>query len=135
LAKLNLPKEQIPRLSLIPLGTANELCRVTGWRIDVDEGAFNEKEYLYNVLTGDDIQVDKWNVYIRRGGEVVQSIAMMCFASVGQDAEIAFQFQRQRETDPQSTNSVFKVRAHLLSNSHPYEALSFRTNIGTCIMV
>jgi len=107
LAKVNPPTDQVPALALIPLGTANELSRVSGW--NAFRTRFNVSKYVQSVIRGPIVPIDNWKVEIApREGES-KSFSMICFMSIGIDAKVAAKFHKTREAaSPFWTGSVIR---------------------------
>jgi hypothetical protein len=110
LSQLELSSKDFPKIGLLPLGTANELCRVTGWRIPIDPGNFDFQSIIRTIFTSEVFLLDKWIVSVTHPVDPskCKSLRMLCFASIGQDAEITHHFQEQRDRDPNSTGTVIK---------------------------
>jgi diacylglycerol kinase family enzyme len=110
LSQLHLSPQEFPQIGLLPLGTANELCRVTGWRIPIDPDNFDFQSILRTIFTSESFLVDKWLVSVTNPSDHSKNklLRMLCFASIGQDAKITHHFQEQRDRDPKSTGTVIK---------------------------
>lgn len=108
LAKLNIDDDKLPKLGLIPLGTANELARVTGWKFNPKK--FVLKDYVHQLIHGNDLLVDQWNVEYMSSDTVVpfERMKMICFASIGIDAKVVHQFQNVRDNHSNRANTVLK---------------------------
>jgi diacylglycerol kinase family enzyme len=112
ISALELPDNLFPKLAVIPLGTANELARVTGWRIRTRPRRTDFKKFMNSLFTGNWFFLDQWNYsfFSSESDEnpKQQNIKMICFASIGFDAKVAHKFHIVREKKPHLADSVFK---------------------------
>lgn len=108
---LGLPEEKLPSIAILPLGTANELARVTGWKIPVGRRRFDLKRFIHQIVTGKCILVDLWDVVSLEGDEEQRKDSMVCFASFGVDAKVALKFDEFRNKHPKKANSVIKNKS------------------------
>jgi diacylglycerol kinase (ATP) len=114
ISSLHLPDESYPRLGLIPLGTANELARVTGWRLNTRPRRIDFKKFLNDLFTGNNFSIDQWNYSFtpsqenKDSEEMHSKMKMICFASLGFDAKVAYKFHLKREENPKHTDSALK---------------------------
>ncbi|XP_040079014.1 eye-specific diacylglycerol kinase isoform X4 [Ixodes scapularis] len=106
-----------PPVAVLPLGTGNDLARSLGWG-----GGYTDEpisKILQNVLEGDIVQLDRWDLIVHRnpevdisqceeGKEVVPLNVVNNYFSIGVDAHIALEFHEAREAHPERFNSRLK---------------------------
>ncbi|CAN7995042.1 unnamed protein product, partial [Ixodes hexagonus] len=107
-----------PPVAVLPLGTGNDLARSLGWG-----GGYTDEpisKILQNVLEGDIVQLDRWDLVVHRnpevdisqceeGKEVVPLNVVNNYFSIGVDAHIALEFHEARaEAHPERFNSRLK---------------------------
>jgi hypothetical protein len=90
-----------PLFCPLPLGTGNELARVTGW------GRKPTVDKLLEAVAACEktVELDDWAVTSACGGQETQS-SLMCFWSCGYDARIALRFHERRERDRTTKRTV-----------------------------
>lgn len=97
-----------PPLSIIPLGTGNDLSNMLGWghsfelvnlpSVNSRISKICEKEYITK-------NVDVWKVIVNGETEKKKENTMLNYFSIGIDAEIAQEFAQKREKSPQLFSS------------------------------
>ncbi|KAF4369741.1 hypothetical protein CsatB_023286 [Cannabis sativa] len=106
--------ESPPPVSILPLGTGNDLSRVLHWgggfsMIDAHGGL---SMLLHDICNAAVTMLDRWKVNIREestDGEPnkVQSKFMMNYLGIGCDAKVAYEFHMTREINPEKFCSQF----------------------------
>jgi len=101
----------IPPMSVLPLGTGNDLARVLGWG-----GGYTPSSSISDILKvimeqAKPTVLDRWQVKITPTDESAkskepESFVLNNYFSIGLDAQIALQFHNMREQNP----SLFKSR-------------------------
>lgn len=89
-------------LAILPIGTGNELSRVTGWGQHAGY-KYLSSEFFSDILTAKRNQLDRWDVTLSSGKEeesITRNITMSCFLSIGFDAKIAHHFHLRRAKSP-----------------------------------
>lgn len=109
-----------PPLSVLPLGTGNDLARALGWG-----GSYTDEpvsKILLNIKDGEVIQLDRWNLRVERNNNISpteqnalkedegakQDLPLNVvnnYFSIGVDAHIALSFHEAREAHPERFNS------------------------------
>lgn len=105
-----------PPISVLPLGTGNDLARSLGWG-----GSYTDEpvsKILCNIQEGEVVQLDRWNLRVQRNDRVptIESESKGAKAdlplnvvnnyfSIGVDAHIALSFHEAREAHPERFNS------------------------------
>ncbi|XP_022240157.1 eye-specific diacylglycerol kinase-like isoform X2 [Limulus polyphemus] len=106
-----------PPVSVLPLGTGNDLARALGWG-----GGYTDEpvsKILSNVQAGDIVQLDRWDLHIKKNPDVDLSTCeegkenlplnvINNYFSLGVDAHIALEFHEAREAHPEKFNSRLK---------------------------
>lgn len=97
-----------PPLSVIPLGTGNDMSNMLGWGSSFD--SFNLiffQSRIKNIIEKDHItkNLDVWKVTIYEGKESKTEKTMLNYFSIGVDANIAKNFSDMREKMPQLFSS------------------------------
>ncbi|XDV37584.1 hypothetical protein PO909_007162 [Leuciscus waleckii] len=105
-----------PAISIIPLGTGNDLARVLRW------GAGYSGEDPFNILVSVDeaelVKIDRWTILLdaqdmaedgKENGflEPPKIVQMNNYFGLGIDAELSLDFHHAREEDPDKFNSRF----------------------------
>jgi len=104
--------ETPPAVSVLPLGTGNDLSRSLGW------GGGYIDEPISKILNGlqnaEEVKLDRWQLKVRRnetypstekGQDDLPLNVVNNYFSLGVDAQIALQFHEAREANPQKFNS------------------------------
>lgn len=105
--------ESPPPVSILPLGTGNDLARVLHWG-----GGFSKVEgsglsnSLHEVNHAAVTMVDHWKVDIKedstnRDSDRMRSKFMMNYLGIGCDAKVAYEFHVNREENPEKYYSQF----------------------------
>ncbi|CAG2106022.1 unnamed protein product [Medioppia subpectinata] len=109
-----------PPLSVLPLGTGNDLARALGWG-----GSYTDEpvsKILLNIKDGEVVQLDRWNLKVERNNNISpteqnaikedegakQELPLNVvnnYFSIGVDAHIALSFHEAREAHPERFNS------------------------------
>lgn len=105
-----------PPISVLPLGTGNDLARSFGWG-----GSYTDEpvsKILCNIQEGEVVQLDRWNLRVQRNeaAPILESESKGAKAdlplnvvnnyfSIGVDAHIALSFHEAREAHPERFNS------------------------------
>jgi diacylglycerol kinase (ATP) len=109
-----------PPISVLPLGTGNDLARALGWG-----GSYTDEpvsKILLNIKDGEVVQLDRWNLRVERNANIspTEQIAIKedegakedlplnvvnNYFSIGVDAHIALAFHEAREAHPERFNS------------------------------
>uniref|UniRef100_A0A8C1M1J0 Diacylglycerol kinase n=1 Tax=Cyprinus carpio TaxID=7962 RepID=A0A8C1M1J0_CYPCA len=105
-----------PAISIIPMGTGNDLARVLRW----GPGYSGEDPYniLLSVDEAEEVQMDRWTILLdaqemTEDGEVngflepPKIVHMNNYFGLGIDAELSLDFHHAREEDPDKFNSRF----------------------------
>lgn len=105
-----------PAISIVPLGTGNDLARVLRW------GAGYSGEDPHNILVSvdeaDEVQIDRWTILLdaqemtedgKENGfrEPPKIVQMNNYFGLGIDAELSLDFHHAREEEPDKFNSRF----------------------------
>jgi len=105
-----------PAVVVLPLGTGNDLARVTGWGGGFDPEDANVSDILLTLTDPTRIQVaplDRWLVHTDtrfEGQELkpkAKDIMINNYWSIGLDARIALEFHRARQSNPSSFTNRF----------------------------
>jgi len=116
-------KKPVPPLAILPIGVGNELSRCIGWSSGFDSTpsplcctpSYQDPEwdFIRNVRTGELSSLDLWQINFEptfcpyyTSGSRSGRYSMLCFFSLGFDANISHKFQLLRETTPSWTSSV-----------------------------
>lgn len=106
--------ESPPPVSVLPLGTGNDLSRVLHWGggFSTVKGQGGLSSFLHDINYAAVTMLDRWKVNIteeKSGGEPseVQSKFMMNYLGIGCDAKVAYEFHTSREENPGKFYSQF----------------------------
>eukprot|EP00053_Salpingoeca_punica_P019889 m.204013 g.204013 ORF g.204013 m.204013 type:complete len:1066 (+) comp17742_c0_seq4:224-3421(+) len=104
-----------PPISVLPVGTGNDLSRVLGWGPGYSGQAIESiLERLAN--ESDTVVVDRWSVVCSGGpGEPTRTESMTNYFGVGIDAAIALDFHEMREAHPERFTSRTRNKGHYVS--------------------
>jgi len=105
LDKLSL-KEYQPPLSIVPLGTGNDLSRVLGWGTGFSFATDSLTTMLKQVHHAKTVYLDRW--YIDSSVESDNLKVFNNYFSVGFDAEVLLKFHQKRRNDPDKYTSRVK---------------------------
>lgn len=111
-------KKGIPPFGILPIGVGNELSRCLGWSKRFTPSGFinsvccsvheKEKSFLKSVRRGPIVGLDSWNIRFESISSDGKSgdYTLLCFFSLGFDANITHKFHLWRESNPKLTSSV-----------------------------
>lgn len=106
--------ESPPPVSVLPLGTGNDLSRVLQWGggFAMVEGQGGLRPFLHDLNHAAVTMLDRWKVNIIEEKSTndtpkVQSKFMLNYLGIGCDAKVAYQFHMNREENPEKFNSQF----------------------------
>jgi diacylglycerol kinase (ATP) len=130
LAKIEKP----PACAILPLGVGNELSRCVGWSSQFalpskGPNRYNTLlNYLVDTATGRQVPLDRWTIRFNNS-EVDLTKTMLCFFSIGFDANIAHKFHTLRESSPhltasQAMNKFWYFYYGLSEIANPFEKVS-----------
>ncbi|XP_065666268.1 diacylglycerol kinase beta isoform X4 [Hydra vulgaris] len=110
LDRLSSLKER-PPMSILPLGTGNDLSRCLGWGGGYDGGKI--EKYLIKTAESTSVTMDRWQIDCEEIDnseecDVMPQNIMNNYFSIGVDASVALKFHLQREKNPEKFNSRFK---------------------------
>jgi len=122
------------RFAPLPLGTGNELANVMGWKTFLDNQASKNccscitrsgrkskkliipdlKEYLRELLENEVVALDEWQVIEQSASTSKTTVhPMLCFVSVGMDAQIAYQCAQIRDEKAKwRSSTVLMIKAN-----------------------
>ncbi|KAM9769802.1 diacylglycerol kinase epsilon isoform 1-T3 [Menidia menidia] len=106
--KLKGQDQFVPRVTILPLGTGNDLSNTLGWGAGY-AGEIPVEQVLRNVLEAETVKMDRWKVQVASKGLYFRKpkvLSMNNYFSVGPDALMALNFHAHREKTP----SVFSSR-------------------------
>ncbi|KAK0131851.1 Diacylglycerol kinase epsilon [Merluccius polli] len=92
----------IPRVTILPLGTGNDLSNTLGWGAGY-AGEIPVEQVLRNILDAEVVKMDRWKVQVASKGLYFRKpkvMAMNNYFSVGPDALMALNFHTHREKTP-----------------------------------
>jgi len=113
----------IPPLAILPIGVGNELSRCIGWSSGFDPSksalcctpsySDPEWEFVRDVRTGELSSLDFWHINFEptfshepKFASKIGQHPMLCFFSVGFDANISYKFHLLRQSTPSWTSTV-----------------------------
>ncbi|KAK9508998.1 hypothetical protein O3M35_006420 [Rhynocoris fuscipes] len=98
LKKIKLNK--VPPVSIIPLGTGNDLSRVLGWGKEEPQ-PFSTKSIINNISKADVVNLDRWMVNLKNRSRLSRhksSCLMYNYLSIGVDALVTLDFHNTRKS-------------------------------------